>query len=309
MMFSKLSAVWCAIALSGGIALAAARPVQAQGVEAPRSRQPQPVAKAQPPAATAPALQQDANETRRAFYEVLDQYPPAVGRVMRLDPTLMTNESYLQSYPNIAAFLAQYPDVARNPGYYLDRYEANFAYDSPADPRRESLRMWREALEFLGAFAVFCFVMFALFSLIKYIVEYRRWHRISKVNAEVHNKILDRFASNEELLAYVDSPAGRRFLEATPITPNAAPARSVGAPYARILLSVQVGVILLALAIGFMVIGGRAIEEVQPVLTSLSVLGLCLGVGSIMSAAASYVLSRKLGLLAETSAPRPDHTA
>jgi hypothetical protein len=236
----------------------------------------------------------------------MEQYPPALGRVMRLDPTLMTNQTYLASYPNVAAFFTRYPDVPRNPGYYLERYEANYIMSGPTDAREESLRMWRSALEFMGAFTVFCVAMFAFFSLIKYIVEYRRWGRVSKVNAEVHNKILDRFASNDELLAYVDSPAGRRFLEATPIAPNAAPARSVGAPFGRILLSVQIGIILLALAVGFLVISGRAIEEVQPVLVSLAALGFCLGVGSIVSAGASFLLSRKLGLLPDNTGPRPE---
>lgn len=290
------------LGLAGLVALAGPARAVAQEPSA-RTR-----AAAQAPAPPSP-IHQDANQTRRGFYEVLEQYPPAVGRVLKLDPTLMTNPSYLASYPNIAAFLAQYPDVARNPGFYLERYEANYAYDRPADPRSEALRMWRDALEFLGAFSVFVVVMFALFSLIKYIVEYRRWGRISKVNAEVHNKILDRFGSNEELLAYVDSPAGRRFLEATPIAPSAVPARSVSAPYGRILLSVQVGVILVALALGFLIIAGGALDEVQPVLRSLAVLGFCLGIGSLVSAGASFVLSRKLGLLTDTAAARPEHTA
>lgn len=249
---------------------------------------------------------QNAAETRSLFYDVLEQYPPALGRVLRLDPTLMVNQAYLASYPAVASFVQQNPDIPRNPSYYLERYEGNYNYNTPADPRAESLRMWNDALSFLGAFAVFAVAAFALFSIIKYVVEYRRWARLSKVNAEVHNKILDRFGSNEELLAYVDSPAGRRFLEATPITPNAAPPRSISAPYGRMLLSVQVGVILIALALGFLVISGRAIDEVQPVLTSLAVLGFCLGLGSILSAAASYVISRKLGLLQEAHAPRPE---
>jgi hypothetical protein len=271
----------------------------AQGPEASQ----QPVAA---PRQTVQASVQNAAETRRDFYEILDQYPPALGRVLRLDPTLMTNEAYLSSYPAIASFVAQYPDVPRNPGYYLERYEGNYSYNIPQDPRQASLRMWEDALSFLGAFAVFIAVVIALFSIVKYVVEYRRWARISKVNAEVHNKILDRFGSNEELLAYVDSPAGRRFLEATPITPSGPPARSVGAPYGRMLLSVQVGVILVALAIGFVIIAGRAIDEVQPVLTSIAVLAFCLGLGSILSAGASYMISRKLGLLSETPAPRPE---
>ena len=292
-------------AFAAALSLAGA-PALAQPVEAQRPRQ---AAGAQSTQAAQPTVQtslQNASETRREFYEVLDQYPPALGRVLRLDPTLMTNQDYLASYPAIASFLVQYPDVARNPAYYLERYEANYRYDTPVDARTASLRMWEDALTFLGAFAVVSGVVIALFALVKYIVEYRRWHRISKVNAEVHNKILDRFASNEELLAYVDSPAGRRFLEATPITPSAAPVRSIGAPYGRMLLSVQVGVILIALAIGFLVISGRAIDEVQPVITSLSVLGFCLGLGSILSAGASYLISRKLGLLSESQSPRPE---
>jgi hypothetical protein len=296
---------------SGAVLLLATLSVVGTSLTAAAQQSPspstRPAASVEAPIQGAPILNQNAAETRQQFYKVLEQHPPALGRVLRLDPTLMTNQAYLASYPNIAAFFARYPDVPRNPGFYLERYEANYNYNQPMDARGESIRMWRDALEFMGAFTVFCVVIFALFSLIKYVVEYRRWHRISKVNAEVHNKILDRFASNEELLAYVDSPAGRRFLEATPIAPTAAPTRSIGAPFGRILFSVQVGVILLALAVGFLVISGRAIEEVQPVLVSLAVLGFCLGTGSIMSAAASYAISRKLGLLPETPAGRPEH--
>ena len=292
-------AVTSALVLSpaGAAAQAVERAPAGQTVAVPRA-EPQPL-----------ALNQNASETRNAFYKVLEQYPPSLGRVMRLDPTLMTNDSYLASYPNLAAFLRQYPQVPRNPGYFLERYDPNYVISQPTDPRRESLRMWRDAMEFLAAFAVFCVVMFALFSLVKYVVEYRRWHRISKVNAEVHNKILDRFGSNEELLAYVDSPAGRRFLEATPIASAGMPARSIGAPFGRILLSVQIGVILLALGVGFLLISGRAIEEVQPVLVSLAVLCFCLGVGSVVSAGASYVISRRLGLLPDAPAPRAEHIA
>jgi hypothetical protein len=152
-------------------------------------------------------------------------------------------------------------------------------------------------------------IAIALFTVIRYVVEYRRWAKISKVNAEVHNKILDRFGSNEELLAYIDSPAGRRFLEATPIAATAAPAKNVGAPFGRILLSVQVGVILLALGLGFLVISRGAIEEVRPILTSLAVLGFALGVGSIGSGAASYVISRRLGLLQQGLPARPEPVA
>src|SRR5215211_3583971 len=77
------------------------------------------------PAAPAP-LAQNADQTRRDFYEVLKQYPPELGRVLRLDPTLLTNAAYMSSYPQVASFVAQYPDIPRNPGFYLERYDPNF---------------------------------------------------------------------------------------------------------------------------------------------------------------------------------------
>jgi hypothetical protein len=297
----RIAPVFVALALSPALPSA----VAAQSVETPARTEQKLVATQPAPAQT----NQNAAETRRKLYEVLDTYPPSLGRVLRLDPSLMTNQAYLASYPNLAAFVAQNPDVPRNPDFYLERYQSAWAYNEPQDARAASLRMWRDALEFIGPFAVFCVVLFAVFSLIKYIVEYRRWARVSKVNAEVHNKILDRFGSNEELLAYVDSPAGRRFLEATPIAPTPTSDGKVSAPYARILLSVQVGVLLVALGLGFLLVSGRAIDEVQPLLSGLAALSFCLGVGSIVSAGASFLLSRKLGLLNEAAPARPEHSA
>ena len=52
--------------------------------------------------------------------------------------------------------------------------------------------------------------------------------------AEVHTKFLDRFSSNEDLLAYIQTPVGRRFLESGP-APVADDVRPVGAPFSRIL--------------------------------------------------------------------------
>ena len=273
---------------------------QATGAAATQNAQPR----------QAPPIPRDAEETRRAFYQVLDEYPPALGYVLRLDPTLLSNASYLSSYPRVAEFVAQAPDVPRNPGYYLSRYDPNsYSGFRELTPQQQAIAMWDDVLEFVGAFLVFAAVAFGLFHFLKYIVEYRRWHRVSKQNAEVHNKILDRFGSNEELLAYIDSPAGRRFLEATPIAATAAPPKNVGAPFGRILLSVQVGMILLALGLGFLIISWDAIEEVRPILTSLAVLGFALGIGSIGSGAASYVISRRLGLLQQSPPARPEPVA
>ena len=50
----------------------------------------------------------------------------------------------------------------------------------------------------------------------KTFVDYRRWLRQSKIQTDAHSKLLDRLTSNEDLLAYIQSPAGRQFLEAAP---------------------------------------------------------------------------------------------
>ena len=40
-----------------------------------------------------------------------------------------------------------------------------------------------------------------------------------KIQTDAHTKIVDRLASNEDLLAYMQSPAGQRFLTSSPCVP------------------------------------------------------------------------------------------
>src|SRR5689334_3613901 len=42
---------------------------------------------------------QDARDTKQELERLLDQYPPSLARVLRLDPTLLTNDDYLRPYP------------------------------------------------------------------------------------------------------------------------------------------------------------------------------------------------------------------
>ena len=59
------------------------------------------------PAAPAPAAiigDADANRTRDELTTILERYPPSVGRILKLDPSLI-NPEYLATYPNYVAFL------------------------------------------------------------------------------------------------------------------------------------------------------------------------------------------------------------
>ena len=248
---------------------------------------------------------QDARETREKMEELLKKLPPAVGRVLRTDPSLLGNESYLAPYPALAAFLKQHPEVRNSPGFFFEHI-GPMEFWNPSQPEtRESMaiRIWRDIFDFIAVGAVFLFVTGALIWIIRTLVEHRRWLRTSKIHTDVHNKLMDRFTANEDLLAYMQTPAAQRFLESAPLSLEA-PAKPVGAPLSRILWSVQVGVVLAAGALGLLFVSNRVIEEVAQPLFAIGVLALAIGAGFVVSAGASFLLSRRLGLFEPPAPPR-----
>ena len=251
---------------------------------------------------------QDARETRADFENVLKRLPPTVGRVMRLDPSLMRNTAYLEPYPTLAAFLQSHPAVVQNPSYYLENIDYEFWNPRPPeDARTQAIHVWRDMMQGFATLVVFSTVTWALLWLFRTLIEHRRWHRTSKVQTEVHTKLLDRFSSNEELIAYMQTSPGRRFLESAPL-PVEGPAPAMAAPLSRILWSLQAGVVLGTAALGILFVSGRVIEEISQPLFALGVLVLALGTGFVVSAAASFFLSRRLGLL-DMPAARHDPTS
>ena len=239
-----------------------------------------------------------AEQTREQFERILEKYPPAVGRVLKLDPSLMNNQAYMTPYPMLAAFIDQHPEITHTPGYFLE--SINTPFQPVNDPK------WRQRQEFyalLGGFAGFvAFLVVAgiLVWIIRMIVNSRRWNKLSKVQYEVHSKLLDRFTSNEDLLAYMQTPAGRRFLEAAPVQLPEEP-RSMAAPLSRILWSAQAGIVLLLTGLGLLYVSSTFIDEPAELFRVMGVVSLALGGGFIASAIAAYLLSRRLGLL--TPAP------
>jgi hypothetical protein len=105
-------------------------------------------------------------------------------------------------------------------------------------------------------------------------------------------------------MAYMQTPAGRRFLEAAPIPVEAAP-RTLGAPLGRILFSIQAGVVLAFGGFGLLYVSGQVIDEVAPGVFALGVLAIAFGAGFVVSAGIAYLLSQRLGLL--EPAPRVTH--
>jgi len=243
----------------------------------------------------------DANRTRDELNEVLNRHAPALRRILALDPTLLSNQAYLASYPGLAAYLAAHPDIARNPSFYLGTGEDNFR----REPEDKVFELWAGVLAGLAAFLGVGIAIGLITWLIKTFVDYRRWSRLSKVQAEVHTKLMDRFSSNEELMTYIQSPAGAKFLESSPIKLDPGP-RTLGAPLGRILWSVQGGVVLVCAGAGLWFISGRASAEAAQAIQSFAVLALALGIGFVVSAIISYGIARKLGLIDQ--APHAPHS-
>src|SRR5579871_5123452 len=143
--------------------------------------------------------QPDAQRTKEELSELLQHYPPALRSVLALDPKLMENEAYLAPYPALAAFLQKHPEVEHNAVFYVGEPPHSHADGVPA------VDLWREAMNNLVAFAGFGLAAGVLFWLIRTTLDYRRWTRLSKIQTEVHSKLLDRFTASDDLLAYIQS--------------------------------------------------------------------------------------------------------
>lgn len=225
------------------------------------------------------------HEVRASFNRLLSDHPRALPMLLKLDPGLSSNAQFLSKYPELQAFLDQHPEVRRNPEFYL----ADFSTPGRETPVESVVEM----LAVLGGFSL---GLFAITWLIRTIVEQRRWNRLSRTQSEVHNKILDRFGSSEEVLAYIQSPAGTKFLESAPIPVQPArPAHS--APFGRVIGSIQAGVVIAIAALGMLLVSLRFEGESENGLFAMGVIAFSIGVGFIASAMVSVAMSRRLGLL------------
>jgi hypothetical protein len=189
-------------------------------------------------------------------------------------------------------FVAQHPEIPRNPAFFLGSYVYR-----ERDPRDAAYNAIGVFLAGMAGTAIAVALISLLAWVIRSVIDYRRWLRLTRVQTEVHTKLMDRFTSNEDLLAYMQSPSGRRFLESTPIAIDG-DARPTSAPVARILWSLQAGIVLVALGVGFWFAQGKVLvlPEASDVFYVLGALAIALGVGFSVSALAAYVISTRLGL-------------
>jgi hypothetical protein len=243
----------------------------------------------------------EAEDVREQLRAILQSYPRAVGEVLRRDPTLMSRPDYMASYPQLAPFLAAHPEVQRNVEFYLEGYGA--WQSQPMDPEYEALGV---LLGGLAGFMVFSGVIGMLAWTVRAVISHRRWIKASTVQAEVHSKLMDRMTGNEELLAYIQSPAGRRFLEAVPPPKADAETPGFGAPVGSILWSMMAGIVFATVGAGFRVAAGTIGDEVQRAFTVIGIILLSLGLGFLFASLMAFAVSSRLGLFPARPAPQSD---
>ena len=225
--------------------------------------------------------------TRNELRGVLNEYSNQMGTVLALEPSLLSNQEFLNGHPVLAEFIAKHPEVAQHPTFYLDAAQG---------VRERSVG--GEILESLIIFGIFVFIAIVLAWLVRTIIEQKRWSRLSKQQAEVHNKILDRFGNTEELMEYIKTPAGTKFLESAPIPLHIEPQAGASvrnAPLGRVMRSIQIGIIVAAAAFGMLLVSFRFERGTAADLFAMGTIGICIGAGFIGSALVSLFMSRRMG--------------
>jgi hypothetical protein len=227
-------------------------------------------------------------EVRDQLTRLLEQHPYELWMILKLDPSLLTNDAFMSGYPEVQEFVTKHPEIPKNPRFYLAQFS------SPAQNRS----VLEEVFEALAVFGGIGLTVFALAWLIRTLIEQKRWKQLSRTQSDVHNKILDRFNTTEQLLEYIHTPAGSKFLESAPIPLHVErPASGKTSTLAsRIMWSVQLGIVIAIIGLGMLLLSLVFEKDSSQGLFALGAIALCVGVGFIASAAVSLKLSRRLGL-------------
>jgi hypothetical protein len=290
---------WALYLLAGPVLLLAAPPATLAAQAAPPKAS---------PVSAAPMSDQEFQATQEELLKLL-RTSPTLTTVVARDPSLLSNQEYVnRNNPQLGQFLVQHPDIARNPEYYLFT-NLNF----PGARRNQTLEraVWpemappprgpsqgREILEPISILLAFACFLGTLMWLVRMFLENRRWSRTFKLQSDVHAKLIDRFGTSQELASYMESEAGKRFLEAAPLSVGFDQGRMPNA-VARVLTPLQIGVVMVLLGIGFFLLRNLN-PAVNTAMLVLAVVVTMPGIGFILSAGITWLLAGRLGLIPDS---------
>jgi hypothetical protein len=261
-----------------------------------------------PSAAAAPS-EDDLAATREQLLSLL-RMSPTLTAVLETDPTLLANQDYIsRTNPQLAQFLTQHPEVTRNPDFYLfanlstrDQRHVDSLHrrgDRNQPPNDQELRRQ----EMMGVFQILVSagIVGSLLWLIRIFLENRRWSRIVRQQSDIHGKLIDRLANNQELFQYMESESGRRFLEAGPVPIALEREQRLPGGLARVLGPLQFGIVLTLLGAGLLILQTQ-MPNIADGLLVFGTVALMPGLGFIISAIITWRISARLGLMPQPSA-------
>jgi len=256
-----------------------------------------------PDTSTSPS---NVDATREELFRLL-RLSPKLTTVVARDPSLLADESYVaRNNPELAQFLHDHPEVVRNPEFYLF-LPSDERFRKGSREMRLEAQVWPE---FRGSdpgryhaiyqdttiLLVFVSILGALLWIFRILLENSKWRKVSKIQSDIYNKLLDKCGTNEELLSYLRSGAGKPLFELA----SSLDTRATN-PMTRVFTPLQVGIVLTLAGTGFLYLRNSVPEGATPFLV-FGTLIFTLGIGFIISSIVSFALARHWGLL-----PRPAH--
>jgi hypothetical protein len=286
-----------------------------------------PLAVAQTHPATATAMQapsdSDVANTQEQLLKLL-RLSPVLTTVVARDPSLLGDQAYVaRNNPELAQFLTEHPDIAKNPEFYLfshleqgrGRREEGLeraVWPDLARPEREQanepLQVFMITHDFFPVLGMGG-VLIVIAWIVRLSLESQRWNRSFKKQSEVHSRLIDKFNSSQELAAYMQTEAGKHFLDASPAAPGADVGVRMPNVVARVLTPLTIGIVLVLFGIGLVALRNTEPDMNTPMLV-LGMLALMPGIGFILSAGATWIVAKRLGLLPEKqeiSGAQPAH--
>ena len=146
----------------------------------------------------------------------------------------------------------------------------------------------------LGGFAMVAWIVFVI------VDSFRRRQQL-RIMGEFHSKLLDRVGTTSELVEFFGTDSGARFLQS--LSTDRSP---TGAPV-RILRATQAGIVLGTLGLGLLAYAALHAPSLSRddgnALMFFTAVVFSIGLGLLVSAAVSWHLSKRLGLLPPTGGP------
>jgi hypothetical protein len=139
--------------------------------------------------------------------------------------------------------------------------------------------MQTDVVAIIAVFSTISFITWTIFSSV-------RRYKMARVQADVQTVLLARFDSAQNMAAYVDTDAGKRFLSSLAFEREG--------PLAPMLDCVRWGIVIMFLGAALCLL--RGIHAVDPDVIVPGILALALGLGFEIAAFVSWYLYRSLGL-------------